>query len=276
VTVPVSKSFAATLVVGWALAIGCGGRNLPVKPASGGAGTSGHAGAGSAGSSTSGSSGAAGVTGLAGNGGAGAAGASAGGAGSTGGAAGSTGGSGGAGGAAGFKGILGEAGSDGGAPNCKAPCPALTCASGSAPMPDPLEPCCPICKSVKCADIVCPAQTCLPLHHPELGANQCCSACVVDANVCEEAVAEFTRLVGSLSDQLGGPCHSDADCTYTSWNNGCSTNCFVPVTKAGAAMFDAQLQDSTTICNTLCATPKPISCPYMTAVCAQGRCAAKP
>ena len=73
-------------VVGWALAVGCGGRNLPVNPASGGAGASGQAGAGSAGStgsSTSGSAGAAGgaVTGLAGNGGAGAAGASVGGAG---------------------------------------------------------------------------------------------------------------------------------------------------------------------------------------------------
>jgi hypothetical protein len=266
VTVPVWKSFAATLLVGCALAVGCSSRNLPVKPATGGAGVSGHAGAGSAGSSTSGSTGAAGgaVTGLAG----GTAGASVGG-------AGSTGGSGGVGGAAGFKGILGEGGSDGGAPDCKDPCPALTCASGSAPMPDPLQ-CCPICKSVKCAEITCPAQSCLPGHHPDLGSSQCCLTCVVDPNVCEEAVAEFTQLVGSLRDQLGGPCQSDGDCTYTSWNNGCSGNCFVPVTKAGAAMFDAQLQDATTTCNTICGTPQPISCPHMTAVCAQGRCAAKP
>ena len=278
-----SRSCAATLLVGWSLAVGCGGHGLPVKPPGGGAGAAGASGgAAGASSGTAGSAGrAAGSTG-AGTGSAGsaagAAGSVAGAAGFATGAAGSIGivGDGGVGGAAGFKGILGEAGSDGGAPDCKDPCPALTCETGSAPAPDVLFPCCPICKPIKCASITCPTESCLPGHHPVFDANQCCSTCVVDANVCDEAQAQFTQLVGALRDQFGGPCQSDAECTYTGWNNGCGANCFVPITKAGAAMFTAQLHDSDTTCDTICGTPQPLSCPYVTAVCAQGRCAAKP
>jgi hypothetical protein len=171
---------------------------------------------------------------------------------------------------------LGEAGSDGGAPARMDPCPALTCQSGWAPASDPLSPCCPICKPVKCAGLACPAQTCLVGHHPVFNESQCCLACVVDPNVCDDQKAQFTQLVGTLRDQFGGPCQTDAECTYTSWNNACSSSCFVPVTKAGVAMFNAQLHASDTACNAICGTAQPISCASMTAVCAQGRCAAKP
>ncbi|HVX95925.1 MAG TPA: hypothetical protein VHK47_13525 [Polyangia bacterium] len=255
------RASAFVVIVGALFVARCGGNHsLPVQPASGEAGVGGG--------TTAGASGAAGV---------GAAGSRA----DTDGSAGSAAGSGGAGvaGAAGFKGILGEAGSDGGAPDCSTVlCPALTCADGMAPMPDPLS-CCPVCKSVKCAGISCPDATpgsCPAGMHPEPSPTQCCESCVVSADLCNEARAQFEQLVGALRDHFGGPCQSDAECTSTAWNNGCSGNCFVPVAKAGAAMFDANLEDSSRTCDMVCGAAAPISCDHMTSVCVQGRCAAKP
>jgi hypothetical protein len=275
------------------LLAGCSSRTLPVTPPPGGAGASGTAGDAAGASGAAGD--AAGASGAAG-GGAGASGADGGGAGTSGGAAGGgsagaagsvvTGMAGGAGsiagsgggvmGLAGFTGILGQGGSGGAATDCKDPCPALKCDEGSAPVMDPALPCCPVCKSVKCAGMTCPTLSCLSNTHPELTPGQCCAACVPGSGTCDQARSEYMQADQAFRAQLAGPCQTDADCTYTVENNGCVTDCFIPLARAGAAMFEAALHDSGLTCNVVCGTPQPTSCTRMTVVCLQGRCATKP
>jgi hypothetical protein len=282
------RASVLALVAGCALIIGCGGNHsLPVMPPGGVAGTAGPAmsgAAGTAGTTASGTAGSGAAGAVATGATAGSTGAATGGAGSTGGAAGSTGaagssdgGGGTTGAAGGFMGILGQAGGDGGAPACPQTCPTLACRTDSTPMVDPTFPCCPVCKPVKCASIPCSALTCPADMQPQLDVEQCCSTCVAGTNsLCDQARAQYAALDHSLRDQLSGPCQSDADCTYTAENNGCQSSCFVPVTKAGASKFDTALRDSAGTCNTVCGTPRPITCEQMSVACVQGRCVAKP
>jgi hypothetical protein len=281
-----SRPFASVLAlaVGWTVAIGCGsGGGLPVHPSSGAAGTGGVSTAGASGASAAGTSGAAGGGGAGSAGGTagattGTAGAVAGAGGGTAGAGGNTAGAGGgtAGVGGGTAGVGGASGA-GGAPACTGSCPALACPEGSAPTLDPSIPCCPVCKSVKCAStFTCATVSCLPGTHAEVALGQCCAGCVPNAGSCDQARVAYMSNEEMLLQQFGGPCHSDKECTFAVVNNGCVSSCLIPLTLAGASMFDSVLRSSADACNTVCGIPAPISCSAMQAVCTQGRCAAKP
>jgi hypothetical protein len=189
------------------------------------------------------------------------------------GAAGST-GSTGAGGTTGSAGASGGAGQGG---TC-GPCNVAPCSPGYMSVVDPTISCCPICRPVNCAMVVCANPNCPGGTHAEVPTGKCCPVCLPGVSqACNTAETQYSNSRTALLDKYGStPCQTDADCRLVFENNSCVHNCGEALPVVNASNFETNLASLAMACNASCPPTAVPPCAVQVAVCSNGRCSAIP
>jgi hypothetical protein len=143
---------------------------------------------------------------------------------------------------------------------------------------DPTISCCPICRPINCAAVLCQVIDCPMGQHPEVPMGKCCAACVDGfSKACNDAMSSYNSFRTSALDKYGSAgCNIDSDCMFFSEQNACVTNCGEALPVSTFGNWDGNIKNFAAACNAAC-PPKPLlPCAHFVAACSNGKCVTVP
>jgi hypothetical protein len=182
-------------------------------------------------------------------------------------------------GTGGGSGSTGGAGQGGtaGAPAC-GPCAEPLCKPGYMSVVDPSISCCPICRPINCANVLCAQPVCPAGSHTEVPAGQCCPVCVMGfSQACNTAQSNYATSRQAFLQKYGSfPCKQDSECRLVFEENSCVFNCGEALPVTTAVDFETNISGYAAACNMACPPNPAPPCLPQVAVCSNGTCTSVP